>query len=539
MEEEHEGTNTTWDNTPNHLKPETLTMIECDNDDDDDDDIIIKTLNNNNNEKKKRTSNEMKISSETFVFKKVAENVTDAVMQLYFSKNGVITKNGKPDKEKNEFTLLAGFVVEEVDGNGCRGKANTSSSFRCVALGTGTKCIPNAKRRKDGCVLCDSHAEVVARRALVKWMHEEISKASTSTVVSPQKSVFVREAQTEMFRLKENVKLHFFISQPPCGDASVFKAKEKEEEEVIITVREVTKRKGLKRMKKGGVTNGQPGVTGAKMVALSDDGKDDAKYKVDAEFGVSEQETCRCRIKPGRGDLTSSMSCSDKIAKWIMLGFQGTLLSLVISHPMRMSTITIGSNAAQGDDIERIAQSSRRAFIDRVPLSLRDTLLNSEEPPRVVFINISTEKSEELQSFSSASRGKERVSCPTSINWFENCDKQEVTVGATGFKAGAPRPPSDAPLAISGNLWKKHVSRLSRRALVKDFIEKVMPPSFRAATSAKIDSYQSLKTYAGKQGKYAMHRKMFLNAEVFQSWTKKEDAFSQFAIVSPQEMPVV
>ena len=170
-------------------------------------------------------------------FKQVAENVTDAVMQLYFSKNGVITKNGKPDKEKNEFTLLAGFVVEEMDGNGfvC-GKVNTSSSFRCVALGTGTKCIPNAKRRKDGCVLCDSHAEVVARRALVKWMHEEISKASTSTVVSPQKSVFVREAQTEMFRLKENVKLHFFISQPPCGDASVFKAKEKEEEKYEASV---------------------------------------------------------------------------------------------------------------------------------------------------------------------------------------------------------------------------------------------------------------------------------------------------------------
>ena len=74
-----------------------------DDDDDDDDDIIIKTKDNDDEKKK---------------FKQVAENVTDAVMQLYFSKNGVITKNGKPDKEKNEFTLLAGFVVEEMDGNG-------------------------------------------------------------------------------------------------------------------------------------------------------------------------------------------------------------------------------------------------------------------------------------------------------------------------------------------------------------------------------------------------------------------------------------
>ena len=73
-----------------HLKPISQTMLNSD-DDDDDDDIIIKTKDNNDEKKK---------------FKQVAENVTDAVMQLYFSKNG-ITKNGKPDKEKNEFTLLS------------------------------------------------------------------------------------------------------------------------------------------------------------------------------------------------------------------------------------------------------------------------------------------------------------------------------------------------------------------------------------------------------------------------------------------------
>jgi hypothetical protein len=515
-------------------------MILNDNDDDDCNVIII---NSNNSAKDRASSREEEGVSETT---EIAEKVKDAVLQLYFS-SGKITKNGKPEKQKNEFTLLAGFVVEEM----CEKEfEKTSSTFRCVALGTGTKCIPNAKRRKDGCVLCDSHAEVIARRALVKWMHEEISKASTSTIVAPsQKSAFIRDAQTEMFQLKGNVKLHFFISQPPCGDASVFSAKVKEKEEQEeqedddddkekernSTVREEVRGKGLKRRKTGGVTNGQPGVTGAKVVALSDDADDGARYKVDAEFGVSEQETSRCRIKPGRGDLTSSMSCSDKIAKWIMLGFQGTLLSLVLSHPMRMSTITIGLNAGKGDDIERIALSSRRAFIDRVPVSLRDKFLNSEGLPRVIVINLSTDFSEEeqcLQSFSSATRGEERVSCPTSINWFENCEKQEVTVGATGFKAGAPRPPLEASLALSSNLWKKHVSRLSRRALVRDFMEKVLvvvPTTYRA-TLAKIESYQALKTYAGKQGNYGLHRTMFLNAEAFRDWTKKEDALSRFTI---------
>jgi len=458
----------------------------------------------------------------------IAEKVKDAVFQLFFF--GAITKNGKPEKDKNEFTLLAGFVVEEFDDK------KISSSFRCVALGTGTKCIPSSKRRKDGCVLCDSHAEVIARRALVRWMHEEIFKASTAS--SPKTSVFVRDACTKMFKLKGNVKLHFFISQPPCGDAAVFrvvkKEKEKEEEEEEEEEEEIlqkdTKGRGLKRVKRG-----HPGVTGAKIVALSDNKEDVATYNINAEFGVSEQETNRCRIKPGRGDLTSSMSCSDKIAKWIMLGLQGTLLSPVISHPVRMSTITIGSNEALGDDIvEHIARSSRRAFIDRIPLSLRNKFLNVEEPPRVVVINLSTTNAEHqclLQSFSSATRGKERVSCPTSINWYENCGKQEVTVGASGFKAGAPKPTLEAPLAISSNLRKKHVSRLSRRALVEDFIEKVVPTT--CVPFENIDSYRSLKAWAGELGSYALHRRMFLNADAFKNWTKKSESLSDF-IVQPR-----
>lgn len=80
--------------------------------------------------------------------------VASSVLKKY----NQLSARGKP-LTGTEWTPLAAIL--QYDGTSCVPKV--------VAMGTGSKCIGESKMSKEGWIVNDSHAEVLARRAFVRW----------------------------------------------------------------------------------------------------------------------------------------------------------------------------------------------------------------------------------------------------------------------------------------------------------------------------------------------------------------------------------
>ncbi|KAK9886762.1 hypothetical protein WA026_018414 [Henosepilachna vigintioctopunctata] len=335
------------------------------------------------------------------------DNKIEKIARFSFDTFDSLQKTGKP--KINEWTVLSCIIQEE------------DSHFKTVALGTGSKCIGKNKMSNKGDILNDSHAEVICRRAFLLYLYEQMENTLEDT-----NTIFVFDSNLMKYNLKPNIKFHFFTTLMPCGDANIFPKNEENNFNVgdLILDKERELNSSGKRPLDGGALmnikrqkciNGDIFRTGAKC--LDCDEIQDVR-----EAGVGYHVTGVVRTKPGRGDPTLSVSCSDKLAKWCHLGLQGALISILLKEPIYLSSFNVTCNTPYSEE------SLQRAFFDRLK---HVGMIFPYKKSHLIF-------KQATQSVFSFQKNEQKEVCPSSIIWFksEKLNQKHVEVAVGGRKQG-------------------------------------------------------------------------------------------------------
>ncbi|SPP88812.1 double-stranded RNA-specific editase Adar isoform X7 [Drosophila guanche] len=182
---------------------------------------------------------------------------------------------------------------------------------KVISVSTGTKCVSGEHISVNGAVLNDSHAEIVSRRCLLKFLYAQLDLQCNQATA--YQSIFVRNTDGQYpYKLKSGVHFHLYINTAPCGDARIFSP---HENDTGVDKHPNRKARGQLRTK---IESGEGTIP-----VKSSDG-------IQTWDGVLQ------------GQRLLTMSCSDKIARWNIVGIQGSLLSSII-EPVYLHSIVLGS----------------------------------------------------------------------------------------------------------------------------------------------------------------------------------------------------
>ncbi|XP_054623162.1 double-stranded RNA-specific editase B2-like isoform X2 [Dunckerocampus dactyliophorus] len=175
-------------------------------------------------------------------------------------------------------------------------------SAEVVSMATGTKCLNVCS---PDCAVSDCHAEVICRRALLIFFYAQLELLSHPEKAIQEESIFVPTTGHSVFRLRDGIRFHMYVTSSPCGDARL---------NCPYETNALHSRKLRCRLRK----------------------------KVIGGEGTLPVRAHRKRGAVSSGKPAGSMSCTDKIAKWCVVGLQGALLSHLL-EPVYLYSLIVGT----------------------------------------------------------------------------------------------------------------------------------------------------------------------------------------------------
>ncbi|XP_057609961.1 tRNA-specific adenosine deaminase 1 [Chionomys nivalis] len=493
----------------------------------------------------------------------------DEIAQLCYTHYSVkLPKQGKPEPNR-EWTLLAAVVkIQSPSGQTCdTTDKEVQVTKEVVSMGTGTKCIGQTKMRKSGDILNDSHAEIIARRSFQRYLLHQLHLAA----VLKEDSIFVPGTQRGLWKLRPDLSFVFFSSHTPCGDASIIPMLESEEQPCCPVVRNWANNSSVERSEnledsKNKRNCEDPDSPVAKKVKLGTPARElsgcvahhgmpeSGKIKPDVsssnltkeelaaahgiapgsfkvvdvyrtgakcvpgetgdwrEPGAAYHQVGLLRVKPGRGDRTCSMSCSDKMARWSVLGCQGALLMHFLEKPIYLSAVVIGK-CPYSQEAMRRALTGRCQDIMALPRGFGVPELRIEQS------SLLFEQSRCAVQVQRADGPGRLVPCGAAISWSA-VPEHPLDVTANGFPQGTTKKEIGSPRARS-RISKVELFR-SFQKLLSSIAEDKQPDSVRVQ---KLDSYQEYKEAAAayQEAWSALRRK-----QPFASWIRNPPEYHQF-----------
>ncbi|XP_021051513.1 double-stranded RNA-specific adenosine deaminase isoform X1 [Mus pahari] len=200
-------------------------------------------------------------------------------------------------------------------------KRNAEDMGVVVSLGTGNRCVKGDSLSLKGETVNDCHAEIISRRGFIRFLYGELMKYNQHTA---KHSIFELARGGEKLQIKKTVSFHLYISTAPCGDGALF---DKSCSDRAVESTESRHYPVFENPKQGKLRTKVENGEGTIPVESSD--------IVPTWDGI--------RL----GERLRTMSCSDKILRWNVLGLQGALLTHFL-QPVYLKSVTLGYLFSQG-----------------------------------------------------------------------------------------------------------------------------------------------------------------------------------------------